>query len=249
MTQLPIRTRGAECVSDLQLDARFTGELEPEVAAQMDAHLEGCERCRVRMARLERARSAFLAPGPVFERPGPRRPSPSGLRRLRPRWLMPLSAGAALAAALALAFLPPRESGEPALRSKGGERIGLFIKRGALVRRGASGAHVQPGDQLRFTYSTDVDRYLAIVSIDGAGKRSLYFPDGARAARVERADDQPLSSSIVLDDVLGRERVIALFCARPIELAPLLAGSERPWAVPQSCRAAEPILIKEAAPR
>ena len=83
------------------------------------------------------------------------------------------------------------------------------------------GETVAPGDTVRFTYSTAERRYLAILSVDGAGAASIYFPDGAEAVAVEPGEDAPLPLGTRLDGVLGEERVVGLFCDAPRPLEPV----------------------------
>jgi hypothetical protein len=81
---------------------------------------------------------------------------------------------------------------------------------------------VYPGDRLRFELSASGPSHVAILSHDGAGAVSVYYPTGKRSARFDALRDHALESSVELDDTLGEETVYALFCAEPFELEPLL---------------------------
>jgi hypothetical protein len=77
---------------------------------------------------------------------------------------------------------------------------------------------------LQFFYSAQTAGYFALFSVDGERHVSVYFPVGGSAARIEAGNQLPLSNSVVLDGVIGRESVYGLFCEAPFELAPLRAS-------------------------
>ena len=91
-----------------------------------------------------------------------------------------------------------------------------------------------PGDVVRFVYSSREPRSLAILSLDGAGVASVYFPDGPETANVPAAEDAPLPLGTRLDGVLGEEQVVALFCERPRTLEPVRQALQAaPGALPE----------------
>lgn len=234
--QLPDRTLGERCASDLRLDRWLAGELPSAEAREVAAHVARCPRCADRHAHLESERAAFLARAPRFTPPAPR----------RTRWQLPALALAA-AAAVAVAVLP-REAPD-ATRTKGSEHIGFYVKSGGSVRRGGPDESVQPGDQLRFVYSSSRDRYLAILSLDSAGKTSIYFPAGERAERIVAGSGRPLPNAVELDDVLGTERIVALFCDTPVRLAPLTDSfAKGELSAPSGCVSSELRLRKSGEP-
>ncbi len=189
-----------------------------------------------------------------------------GPRTWRERWGLstlsrfagPMVPAALAAAAVALVLLPERETGvsdgdnEPAVMvealevttPKGGGdlALGLIVARQGHMHEAASGAIVYPGDIVQFTYDVDRDGYLAILSRDGGGIASIYFDDEAgRAAAVAGGRDVPVPVSIELDEVVGRERIYAVFCDRPVSVLAwrdaLASGSSDGFAdrVPASC--------------
>jgi hypothetical protein len=110
-------------------------------------------------------------------------------------------------------------------RTKGGGRLGFFVKRGGAVERGVPGQALRPGDAVEFTYFAAQDGYLAVLSVDGTGHASIYYPSAPRA-RSFAAGERPLEASTVLDGVLGDERWFALFCDSAVELEPVRARLE-----------------------
>lgn len=73
-----------------------------------------------------------------------------------------------------------------------------------------------PGDALRFGVKTLQPGFVAIVSIDGAGAVSTYYPQANELAPIAAGKVQLLDGSIELDETLGAERLLALVCRRPL---------------------------------
>jgi hypothetical protein len=97
----------------------------------------------------------------------------------------------------------------------------MYVQHEQAVRRALPGEAVAPGDVVRFVYSSREPRFLAILSVDGAGVASVYFPDGPETVKVPGAEDAPLPLGTRLDGVLGEEQVVALFCERNRVLEPV----------------------------
>ena len=245
-----------DCVTDLVFDQWFAGECGDARVARIEQHLRSCARCRLRGELIERDRAAFLAKAPTLadnarHARGSRSPAPERMRR--GLWLSVAAATAAAAIAV-LALMPAAGSHEQAPaaageRRKGGFHVGFYVKRGGEVQRGASGDTVYPGDLLRFTYSSDVPTYLALLGRDERDA-SVYFPASGDASRVTAGSDQPLDFSLELDAQLGSERLYAVACPAAFALAPLretlLRAGELP--VPPGCRVERIALRKEAPP-
>jgi hypothetical protein len=250
-----LRTRsGEECLSDLQLDALALGALEAAQVVRAEGHLASCERCARRRELLGAA--ARGSAGVLAQKPIPRRSAPLAAAARRPMWRAGLgAAGAGLAAAAALLLFIVRSEPAPngdVLRSKGSSRMGFFVKHGGVVRRGNERERVSPGDALRFVVTSSEPRYVAVLSRDGAGQVSVYHPEGPRAERVEPGVERGLDASVILDDVLGEERLYALSCSTPIEIAGLsvqLRDSEGEPAWPAECTTDRFMLIKERVKR
>jgi hypothetical protein len=254
-----LRTLPEGCLSDYRRDKLLARELSPDEERAARAHVAGCARCaeRVREAEGDAARFAGEAPrwGEVAAAVAPERlPGvPELLRARRRRFLGLASAGMAAAAAAVLLLVvrgpAPPSSGtgagasvgvEAGTRTKGRPRprIGFFVKRGGAVWAGGPAETLRPGDAVRFTYSSDALRFLAIVGVDGKGQGHVLYPSAAKAARAPAGRQVALPESVVVGAVRGRERVLAVFCDRAIDVEPL----QRAWlanlngaAVPEGC--------------
>jgi hypothetical protein len=131
-------------------------------------------------------------------------------------------------------------------RSKGApEALGVYVQHGAEVRRAGPDEAVSPGDALRFSFSLPRPAWVAVLSLDGAGRASIYFPLGGRAERVEAGQDLPLPLATRLDSTVGPERLTALACDAPVELEPLrLALGVGAEVQPEGCRVLHWRLLK-----
>jgi hypothetical protein len=226
MRDLPKRARPADCLSDFVIDGLIADELEAEEVVAARAHASACERCASQIARAETEQAAFAASAPALPGLAPGAPvARLGERRI-PR-LAKASAILAFAAALLL-FVRWQKTGsvDSGLRTKGHPRLGLVMKHGEAVRIAGPDELASPGDQLRFRYTSAVATYLAILSVDGAGHASIYYPTEAETAHVEAGTDVLLEAAIQLDDAPGTETIYALFCGTPVRLEPIRKGLE-----------------------
>jgi hypothetical protein len=113
----------------------------------------------------------------------------------------------------------------------------MWVRHGEAVRRAVPGEVVAAGDDVRFSVTTPRPAWVAVLSVDPAGRASIYFPEGPRAARIAPGADVPLPLATRLDATVGEERVLGLFCDGPIELEPVRAAIERSGdaAAPPGC--------------
>lgn len=199
--------RWEACQSAYRLDRFSQGELPVSEHAEVQTHLETCTRCRAAKDELAASEASFRTVAPPWQKAG-------GARRRA----IAYGAGAvALAAACLVAFQP-----SAVVRSKGASAsLGMYVQHGQSVRRALPGEAVEPGDSVRFTYSSPSSTFLAVLSVDGAGVATVYFPEGRDTASVPAAKDAPLPLATRLDGVLGEERVVAVFCQQSRALEPL----------------------------
>ena len=218
MTEHAERSPG--CLSRLHCDQLLNGELEDR--EDLKQHHASCARCSALLAAHRRERAAFAVP----------MARPRGLAQGRARWTIGL---AAIAAMFCVWLVASRgRVGDTEIRYKGKPVLAFYVKHGQAVREGAPGDVVCPNDAINFVVSTEQPAFVAIISIDGAGKVSAYYPEGATAAAIPAGRDQVLPRSVLLDDTLGLERIVGVFCDRPMEVAELAAAVARN-AIPGGC--------------
>jgi hypothetical protein len=241
--------RVQECISDLVFDEWLSGELDHALKPGLEAHLSGCERCSQRRDQLLDQRDAFLERLPSWDSLAARRGGQKA-REWNLSWQRPGPwAVLACAACIALAFVIPRALPSAGVRTKGGPRIGFYVKRGEQVVRGMSGEKVHKGEQLRFTYSSDAATHLGLIYHD-ASAATTYYPLDAHAAAVKPGRDVALDFAVELDAELGVERVVALFCDDPIALEPVRAALQATGRLPElaGCSVDVVVLDKQSTP-
>jgi hypothetical protein len=149
-----------------------------------------------------------------------------------------------------LVLWPQPPGPEPGTRTKGSRVFQLYIRHGEAIRRAGELEVVYPGDQLQLLYSSPRSGFAAVLSRDGAGVASVYFPDEGRTPwPVPAGIDESLPRSTILDGTVGTELVHALFCLTAIELEPLRAdlAAGRPLRAPPGCLVETTQLEKRAA--
>lgn len=222
-----------DCLSDLLIDEAISGDLSIQAQGEIERHITECNRCRNRWNDIERERAAFLSNAPNFEALAEKvvRAEKQRAKNRTASWLTGLAAATAAVVLFVLARQPIQpiateqtdrgaminDNRATETRSKGSPHVGFYIKHGVTISEGRSGAVVYPGDQLRFTYSSDTPRYLALFNLD-AKRISVYFPSDKQAKRVVAGLEVALDFSVELDETIGSERVFAVFCDTPFPI-------------------------------
>lgn len=221
-TSLANRTWAA-CFSALQFDRLLAGELDRPEAERLRGHLAQCARCAAALDDLRRGSEERLPPLRVVPLPA---------RSRMPLRTVAAAVGLAAAASLLLMVRPP------GTRLKGsGFTLGMYVDHAGEVRRAAPGDTVAPGDAVRFAVTAPVDAHVAVLSLDPKGHATVYFPAGGRAQLVRAGADVALSLGTRLDETLGEERILGLFCSSAVELEPLRLRLERgDPAIPDGCQ-------------
>ncbi len=205
------------CLSSLRLDRWMMGELGTADAEIVGTHVSSCAACSSALAGMRGVREEVRA-----------LPLPAALAVGAPRRRVPRAAVAGLGLALAAsAFLVLRTPPASERAKGGGLALTMYVQHGGEVRRAEPGEHVSPGDAVRFAVSTPTPAYVAVLSLDPAGRASVYFPEATRAAHVPAGTEVPLPLGTRLDATTGEERLLGIFCGSAVELEPIRAALER----------------------
>jgi anti-sigma factor RsiW len=208
-----VHGRQRSCLSDYAIDRWRCGELAGPSADAVRAHLDGCCDCRTRADRMGQVVAPVMELDSWLVPPA----SPSTVSGWGRRRLAAVGSLLAVAAFAIVALVSPRD-GE---RTKGQPWwLGVIARHpdGVLERVGPHG-RLSPGDHLRFEVRGEPrGGYVSIISLDGSGAVSAFVPAGGVALRVSGERKQLLDGAVVLDGVLGAERIMYLACpaARPV---------------------------------
>jgi hypothetical protein len=101
-----------------------------------------------------------------------------------------------------------------------------------------SGDRVKPGDSLQAAYTATRDGFGAVLARDGSGTATEYVPaEGDAMVALPQGTLRSFPGSTILDDVVGAQVVVIVWCdaARPI--APLVGELRTTGAVtaPPGC--------------
>jgi hypothetical protein len=213
------------------------GELAGSEKDEILAHVAGCPACRRILEQLAEAKASFTK-GHDREK---------FLRAVRSRSAEPETAWwqvllrpvhlAATAAVMVMAVLvmslwTPDDNGE---RMKGADlELGYYVMGPQGPEKAAQGHVLHPGDRIQFRLTAPAGGYVHIVGVDERGNLSVYFPRPDETPEAfPGGAGRPVPGSVILDEVLGRERIFVLVCREPIDRDKLV---ERLGSVPEGPR-------------
>ena len=197
------------------------------------AHLASCRHCAERLGALARARAEYAALRPaarfasavLAQTSQTAQTAQSAAPARQPTWQgLRWPAAVALAALAALALRPALSPSERAdqIRYKGAPaQLQVYVRHAGETRALRAGEALSEGDQLAFTYTLPQPQHLLLFGIDDEGTISRYFPEPrlAPTAVLPAGSARQLPVGIQLDARRGRERLVALFSATPLEEA------------------------------
>lgn len=182
--------------SRLELARQLTGEAPPTPAhaaqrAELQAELQQVTVAPFDMAILQAHAARLDDP----------RPAPRPARRWA--WLL-----LPLLASFALFFVrPPDEN-----RIKGETDLDFYVLRDGEVYPGDPEQPVRSGDRIQFTYRAGQHDGLVLLSVDGTGALTVFYPPAGNAPmEVIPGERRVLQGSILLDDAPGPEVFLAFF--------------------------------------
>ncbi|MEP6653585.1 MAG: hypothetical protein ABJA82_09520 [Myxococcales bacterium] len=220
------------CPSDFGLERWRLGEL---AAAGDDgrvhaAHVERCATCADRLRELAASPPLFPLDAVWRAARGERGVASTsragGWRRLGPRWLAGMLAGAAAVAATAVMLARSVPSTD--LVKGGPFALTVIAQRKGKVggERIPSGTRLSPGDRLRFEVSTTrSSAYIAVVSLDSAGVVSPLAPFTGETVEIHAGRPALLDGAVALDQATGPERVELLGCVHPAPVTSLIEAA------------------------
>ncbi len=218
-------------LSRLDLDRRLTGELPAELhgpeADQLRAHQAELAESHAALPPFDLA--AIEARATRVEEEGHAADEPGGAEVISlfgRRRLSPLAVVAPLLAAalvlLSVRLPPPSHYAG----TKGSVGVEVYVQRDDGAARVHNGDILHEGDRIRFATRADGYEDVVVLSVDGAGIVSVFYPDDADAdpLPVPPFARQLLPDAIELDDAVGPELYVAVYGAGDTAAAIELVG-------------------------
>lgn len=236
-------------LSDFALDQALLEERGPRLGKDSAEQRNATD--ETRLAELRAFENTVPSTCPALLRP----PAPK-----RTKWRMPWVlgtgfAGIAMATAAVMFIAQPLQEDPGKERRKGaGVRLGFWVKHGDAVRVGDDREVVHPGDSIRFSVTTDAPSYVTVLSLDAEGTASVYFPnpgDFDEPQSIDPGNQVALPIATRLDNVVGEEQVIGIFCKKPVDptvLQQKLTEEGLGFSLPSSCDAELITFDKRARP-
>lgn len=198
--------------SQLEIDR---ARLEEPGTESTRAHLDGCEECKARVAKLEGQDSGYLASTFIAKEAQAVKKRAGGAP---PRRLWAAGVGIAAAAGLAALMISPLLKAPAGERVKGNEpELVVYRSREGKVVKVNEGDTFKAGDALRFEVVIPRAAHVVILGVDGTGTVTPYSPP-AGAATALTAGRHTLPHAVKLDAVAGHERVMAFICDGPFSV-------------------------------
>jgi anti-sigma factor RsiW len=202
-------------ISELRWDQLLAGELSAEARADAEAHAKTCDACQARFDEISKQREAYR-----FRLP----------KKRSLKWTMPIAGALAVAAAamLVLKFTGQEPDESVVGESTKGGKVEVMLFSGQPDKLVEVSEQIFAGDVLQAGYTSPVDGYGAVLSLDGAGNANTYVPAvGNAMVLLPAGERRSFPASTQLDDVLGTERIAVIWCHRVLPLEPLVEELKR----------------------
>ncbi len=215
------------------LDQMKMDLLDPQAKSDAERHMQGCPRCRLAYEQLELAYQEFdqsVLPR-TLDQVLQKAPGAKSSLSKPSWWLWPAMATAVAATGLLMFIMltpstPVPNQGHD-VRIKGDPNFRVFAWRAGAVFAVKPQSVLQAGDRIRFVIEPGQAHYLMIVSRDGPGKCSLYYPPGAKQSGKLEPGQSELPGSIQLDTAQGPERLLAIFSKQPQSVEKVLTALKK----------------------
>lgn len=207
----------------LELTSYVTGDVFAEKRAAIEKHLAECEQCHLFTEKLECEKTKFLDNNSFDELD--LEESETKIHYFPKNVIRSVSSVAALLVLVVTVQFTTQFATQSdavptvAFKGKGGSDFSILVEthNGTITERESDVYY--PGERIQVCYNTVVSQHLVLLSIDGTGKLSRYFPSRGRTSlEVPAGVSQPLPNSIRLDEYIGSEKLVMVFSKDPILL-------------------------------
>jgi hypothetical protein len=177
-------------------------------------HVDGCPHCQGEVARLRADIDSFTREVPFSAfaaRQRARHERPARGSRWRLAFPLGLGLAAATAAVLFVAVPHPADDGYVGIKGAG-VALTFAVREGTSLRLGVPGEVVTSGTVVQLSYDAGRHGRLALLGVDGAGRVTVYYPEGGdELAPLPAGPKGAFPFSLTLDGTPGVERFVAVF--------------------------------------
>lgn len=216
-------------LSSETLDRLALGALAAADKRGAEQHLQSCERCQHDYQALQADMQQFRQ----FVQPRTQEKVRARVEAAKSplagfsRWMAPAFALAG-AATMALLVVPHQPNRLPSRYEgiKGAPIFQVFDLRSGSQKPEElkAAAEVAPGDRIRFVAEPSGYGYVLVVSVDGKGEVSSYYPAEGKQSAPLTPGRQELPGAIELDATPGTEHLYAYFSREPLKLESIAAA-------------------------
>lgn len=219
-----LRAGGADCPSDIRIEALHAGELTDLERTRLLAHTTDCGSCAARLAEYRAGFDAQPGADPVRMLAAIRAAAPAARRGPDVRRRIGWALGLAFTVSLVVAVVPRDDAATPpqnvvtpaaATRTKGGLGLRVFRWKGDRAAETASGDAFRAGDRLRFVVDLPTHGQVNIIGVEPSGRHYVAWPVSSVPAetRLGPATQLPLDGAVRLDDTVGTETLYLVQCS------------------------------------
>ena len=226
--------------SRFTLALRSAGDLFTDERDRVDAHVAACSECGAIASEIERDRVDYESRAEAERERlmaalsnAPREVGTARPSRQRALGFGVAAAALAAAACVALLVVAPqlrehRREGAAAVEApdvafKGALAFQVVARRGDAQFAVRPGDALEAGDALRFVVTAPEPGWIAVLSVEGTGRISVFYPAdpagvGPWPMRLDGMDgtgQYELPGSIILDDAPGSETYVVIFSKAP----------------------------------
>ncbi len=116
----------------------------------------------------------------------------------------------------------PQAEDDPYVGTKSAAALRVFLSRDGKARPLQDGKKLRPGDRLRVVPCGGGHRWLLLVYVDSKRSQQVVYPWEGSGSDAVPPEGEPLEGSLVLDDSIGKERLVGFFSDSRLKAADVL---------------------------
>jgi hypothetical protein len=216
------RRKSEDCLSNLEIDLFLADN--SLLSQDKQAHLKKCRTCSARLTKMQEDSRLFAEKVDLVNLSVGTLENIQTTKPKRAFFMLPVVAGIMSVFVVLATLFIIENFNDDKTRLKSGPSFGFMVKRkiDGQVQIGERKAAYRKGDLLRFYTSSSQPLYFSIYDVESSGEVSVFLPFVKRhAVGIEAGTKNFIEGSIVLDDSLGKEYLVGVFCPDRYEVLPI----------------------------